>query len=269
MHFNNLSHDCTSINFNWKFCFTRWTCFLLPCCFLMVVVDVLRTHDFFLKQLNLPPTSEALLIGQKNMQEHDVKVTNDNNSTNINAEKEKSKDNRLRSACFCVGHSRFWKAPIHRVTKKIKARCKDATWLRMSMSCHRHANLGELLQGDPSKKTMNGIESVDFTEKKCGCWHRHRRDAACAFDRCNAENIMHEHTWKLCDSIHVGQTAQKVKKRAEQHRSEAIKFVSLGESSDAWAEHCGACCKNNNVPLNHDELRKHVDAKTLWQGKWF
>jgi hypothetical protein len=71
-----------------------------------------------------------------------------------NKRKEKHKEERLesdkqrnRSFYLCIGYSKFWKEPIHKLLKMLRNRF-DLKWLRIFMSYHRLTNLREMLQGD-------------------------------------------------------------------------------------------------------------------------
>jgi hypothetical protein len=74
-----------------------------------------------------------------------------------NAVKEKCKKKKLerdkqrnRLVYFCIGYSKLWKEPIHKLLKKLRNRF-NFRWLRISMSYHRFPNLREML-----KKPLKG-----------------------------------------------------------------------------------------------------------------
>jgi hypothetical protein len=58
---------------------------------------------------------------------------------------------RSRTIYFCVGYSKAWVKPIHRISKKAK-QAIGLSWLRVSMSYHRFPNLREYFQRDLSNK---------------------------------------------------------------------------------------------------------------------
>jgi hypothetical protein len=71
----------------------------------------------------------------------------------LNVGKEKWKEEKLerdkqqnRSIYFCIGYSKLWREPIHKILKKLRKRV-DLTWLRLSMSYHRFPNMREMLVG--------------------------------------------------------------------------------------------------------------------------
>jgi hypothetical protein len=95
----------------------------------------------------------------------------------LNKGKEKRKEEKLErdkqrniSVFFCIGYSKLWKKPIHKILKKLRNKF-DLNWLRISMSYYHFPNMRELLTGDLSKKLSKGIEWLDFvsTEDTVEC----------------------------------------------------------------------------------------------------
>ena len=98
-----------------------------------------------------------------------LEEASDNNSNAMQTQEKKSRDKaRNRSACFCVGFSKFWKKPIHTKPKALRNK-HDPKWLRISMSHHPFPNLREAFQGDLSAKLTDGVKSLDFEDRDCNC----------------------------------------------------------------------------------------------------
>ena len=122
-----------------------------------------------LKKLNYPqkkyPTLRELIEPSKTNRDDEKLLEKD--------EKEKK---RSRSVFFCVGVSSAWNAmPISQVIKRLKEKYKFK-WLRFSMSFHKFANFGELLNSDLNQKLMAGIEDLTHITRECNCNGRSKLD---------------------------------------------------------------------------------------------
>jgi hypothetical protein len=75
---------------------------------------------------------------------------------------------RNRSIYHCIGYSKLWKEPIHKILKKLRNKF-DLKWLRISMSYHRFPNTREMLQEISSKKFTKGVVLMDSKVRDCNC----------------------------------------------------------------------------------------------------
>ena len=132
--------------------------------------------------------------------------------------KEKKRKNRYRSVFFCIGHSKGWEHPIHRTLKRLRNN-HNLKWLRISMSYYRFPNLSEMLQGDLSRKLLDGVESLDFIDRECNC----RTGATpgqglCPYrGNCRKSVIVYKVTCNCCNMIYIGNTQQQYKNRMNGH----------------------------------------------------
>ena len=95
--------------------------------------------------------AELISTGTPTLEEELAKkALSENNPMTEREAKQKERDRR-RTIHFCVGYSRAWRIPIHKIIKKNKLRY-GLTWLRVAMSYHRFTNLREIFQGDLSHK---------------------------------------------------------------------------------------------------------------------
>jgi len=87
-----------------------------------------------------------------------------------------NKRNRKGTTYFCISHSNIWSEPVHSMIKTVKDKFNHQ-WLRVSVSCHRFTNLGEIFQGVLSRKLTVRLTSQDFEALPCSC--RTRGNGAC------------------------------------------------------------------------------------------
>jgi len=91
--------------------------------------------------------------------------------------KKRRERDRKRAIYFKVGFCNYWRTPIHKTIRKVKARFLTLTWLRVSMSYHRFSNMRELFQGNLNTKLNRNIISKDFQNLPCNC----RNKQACPY----------------------------------------------------------------------------------------
>jgi hypothetical protein len=104
--------------------------------------------------------------------------------------KKKREDLRKRTTFFCVGYSKAWITPIHKLIKEIKERFK-LSWLRISMSYHRFSNVREIFQGGLSKNLTLEVKSKDFKTLECNC--RPGTNKSCGYnDMCRKSIIVYK-----------------------------------------------------------------------------
>ena len=181
--------------------------------------------------------------------------------------KEKKRKNRYRSVFFCIGHSKGWEHPIHRTLKRLRNN-HNLKWLRISMSYHRFPNLSEMLQGDLSRKLLDGVESLDFIDRECNC----RTGATpehglCPYrGNCRKSVIVYKVTCKCCNMIYIGNTQQQYKNRMSGHFNDVQKLLAKGIRSDSYAKHFATHFEKGSKP-KPKELRAIQKFEIIWQGK--
>ena len=192
-------------------------------------------------------------------------------SKQINAEarkraKEKKRKNRNRSVFFCIGHSKGWESPIHVTLKRLRNK-HNLKWLRISMSYHRFPNFREMLQGDLSRKLRDGVESLDFKDKKCNCRPGMIEHGMCPYrGNCLKMIVVYKVTCKCCNMIYIGNTQQRFKKRMEKHFNDVQKLVFKDIRSDSYARHFATHFKKGSKP-KPKELREIQQFEIIWQGE--
>jgi len=99
------------------------------------------------------------------------------------------------------------------------------------MSYHRFTNLGEIFQGDPSRKLTVGSTSQDFEPLPCNC--RTSGNSNCGYNNmCRNSTAVHKVKCNNTGKVHMGNTQQKFEARMQQHFNEVQKLVKLGQKSD-------------------------------------
>jgi hypothetical protein len=83
-------------------------------------------------------------------------------------EKQERDKQRNRSVYFCIGFSKLWKEPIHKLIKKLRNKF-NLGWLWISMSYHRFPNLRDMFQSNFLAKIIDGVELIDFKVRECNC----------------------------------------------------------------------------------------------------
>jgi GIY-YIG catalytic domain len=143
---------------------------------------------------------------------------------------------RKRNLFFCVGYSRAWKTPIHRIIKTVKESL-NLSWLRVSMSYHRFPNLREQFQRDLQQKLLEGITSLDFKSLPCNC----RKDTpsdSCKYNNiCRHSLVVYKVECKNTGKIYIGNTQQHLKTRMGQHSTDVRKKKLFNINSDSFASH--------------------------------
>jgi GIY-YIG catalytic domain len=149
---------------------------------------------------------------------------------------------------FCVGYSKAWITPIHKIIKEIKGKFK-LSWLRVSMSCHMFSNVREIFQGDLSKTLTLDVKSKDFETLECNC--RLCSNKTCGYDdMCRKSIVVYKVECKVTSKVYIGNTQQYFKKRMQQHFNDVKKLHSTGEKSDSYAKHFATLFSNfDNVTL--------------------
>jgi hypothetical protein len=171
--------------------------------------------------------------------------------------------NRKRSIFFCIGYSRAWLKPIHKLIKEVKERF-GLSWLRISMSYHRFTNLREIFQGDLSRKLTLGVTSKDFETLDCNC--RLGSDKKCGYgNMCRKSIIVYKVECKNTSKIYIGNTQQHFKKRMQQHFNDVRRLHSQGIKSDSYAKHFAEqTSRFDNVTPQLQ--RNSIKCSVLWQG---
>jgi hypothetical protein len=147
--------------------------------------DIYPEHFKALRRANLITNKIPTL--REEMSRVEEKLEQKRTKTREDESKKKREDLRKRSTFFCVGYSKAWITPIHKVIKEIKERFK-LSWLRVSMSYHRFSNLREVFQGDLSKKLTLDVKSKDFETLECNC--RLGSEKRCGYDNMCRKSII-------------------------------------------------------------------------------
>ena len=171
---------------------------------------------------------------------------------------------RNRSVYFCMGYTKFWKEPIHRLVKRLRDKF-DLKWLRVSMSYHRFPNLREMLQGDLSKKLIEGVESMDFKVRDCNC--RGGKTGKCQYgDVCRIPIVIYKVTCKTTNKIYIGNTQQYFKNRMRGHFQDVKNLLEKGNHSDSYARHFAGIWPKGAATPTPGMQRDLIKCEVLWQG---
>ena len=189
------------------------------------------------------------------------KMAKEKEDTASQALKKRRERDRKRAIYFKIGFTDFWRKPIHKVIKEIKAKFPSLSWLRISMSYHRFNNIRELFQGDLNSKLADGLNSLDFEDLDCNCRNRE----ACPYGgRCRRSIVVYRATCLQTGKQYIGNTQQHVKKRLQQHVQDVKALVLQNKQSDSFASHF-ACFVPRGIEKK--EIKQHVKLKVdiLWQ----
>ena len=151
-------------------------------------------------------------------------------------ERKQKERERRRTTYFFIGHSNRWKIPIHKTIQRIKNKC-GLTWRRVSMSCHRFTNLGEIFQGDLSRKLTLGIGSQNWQTLPCNC--RTKRTKGCDYNNiCRNKLVVYEVTCLNTGKVYIGNTHRHFKIRMQEHFGDTKNLhEGHGKRSDSYARH--------------------------------
>mmetsp|Transcript_40610 Transcript_40610/g.60223 ORF Transcript_40610/g.60223 Transcript_40610/m.60223 type:complete len:259 (-) Transcript_40610:358-1134(-) len=185
-----------------------------------------------------------------------------NDPTTAALKKRRERD-RKRAIYFKAAYCNFRTVPIHAIIRKIKKRFPSLTWLRVSMSYSRHANLRELFQGDLNAKLNKNLLSADFMDRPCNC----KNPDLCPFrGKCRKKIVVYEGKCLNSDKRYRGNTQQFVKIRTQQHVRDVKNLVQYNQRSDAFAYHFAKYVPRNNLTRKQMAPYIRVEVKTIWQG---
>ena len=190
--------------------------------------------------------------------------------------KGRPRKNKTRRTYFCVGISEAFKGKnaIHVLLKKLRNK-HNLKWLRISMSYHKFANLGELFSGDLTGKVMKGVESLDFMDRDCNCNRASMVDGNCIFGGdCRKCIVVYKCTC-ICGKFYIGSTQNSVKKRMHGHWAETRSLINNGATADSFARHFAShFCEDDGEKkskkksqVSITQIRKLMKVSILWQGK--
>jgi hypothetical protein len=233
----------------------------------MTLDELYPQHFAALKNANLItskiPTLKEEVLRAKLKREMKVersvkeKVTTNTNTNNGRI------DTRKRSIFFCVGFSKVWETPIHKMIREVKEKFK-LSWLRISMSYHRFTNLREIFQGDLSKKLTLDVISKDFETLDCNC--RLGSNQSCGYGNvCRASIVVYKIECKNTSKVYIGNTQQYFKKRMQQHFNDVKRLHGQGIKSDSYAKHFAEQLSNFEE-INPTLQRNSINCSILWQG---
>eukprot|EP00542_Grammatophora_oceanica_P003096 CAMPEP_0194068284 /NCGR_PEP_ID=MMETSP0009_2-20130614/87012_1 /TAXON_ID=210454 /ORGANISM="Grammatophora oceanica, Strain CCMP 410" /LENGTH=418 /DNA_ID=CAMNT_0038721369 /DNA_START=43 /DNA_END=1297 /DNA_ORIENTATION=- len=187
-----------------------------------------------------------------------------NDPTTAALKKRRERD-RKRAIYFKTAYCNFRTVPIHAIIRKIKKRFPSLTWLRVSMSYSRHANLRrELFQGDLNAKLNKNLLSADFMDRPCNC----KDPDLCPFrGKCRKKIVeLYEGKCLNSDKRYRGNTQQFVKIRTQQHVRDVKNLVQYNQRSDAFAYHFAKYVPRSNLTRKEMTQCIRVEVKTIWQG---
>jgi hypothetical protein len=164
-------------------------------------LDALYPHHFQKLQLAGLIKTNILTLSQEFNKYLDANT--DQSRTN----KQLRQRDRARTIYFCVGHSRAWTTPIHKIIKEAKA-ALNLTWLRVPMSYHRFPNLREYFQRDLHTKLISGIQSLDFENLPCNCRKENSQDTCKYNNMCRHSLIVYKVECKNTGKIYIGNTQE-------------------------------------------------------------
>jgi len=176
--------------------------------------------------------------------------------------KKRRERDRKRAIYFKVGFCNYWRTPIHKTIRKVKAKFPTLTWLRVSMSYHRFSNMRELFQGDLNKKLNRNIISKDFQNLPCNC----RNKQACPYSgKCRYPIVVYQATCLKTNKRYIGNTQQHVKTRMQGHVQDVKNLFINDKSSDSFASHFAALVPKETAKKNVKDFVK-IKVDILWQG---
>jgi GIY-YIG catalytic domain len=171
---------------------------------------------------------------------------------------------RKRTIFFCVGHSRAWKKPIHKIIKELKA-ALNLSWLRVSMSYHRFPNLREYFQRDLQQKILDGVISLDFQSLPCNCQKDHPEDTCKYNNVCRQSLVVYKAECKTTGKVYIGNTQQHLKTRMGQHARDVRMKKHFNKNSDTFATHF-ANQMRNFPQFSHRLLRNMMTCTIMWKA---
>jgi hypothetical protein len=190
----------------------------------------------------------------------------------LNKGKEKRKEDKLerdkqqnRPVYFCIGFSKLWKVPIHKVLKKLRNKF-DLKWLRISMSYHRFLNMREMLAGDLATKLSEVAKSMDFKVRDCNC-----RDGRGPGKRqygglCRMPIVVYRITCKKTNKIYIGNTQQLFEMRMKGHFQDVKKLMEIRFHSDSYTRHFTGIWPREASPPMPGMQRDLIKCNILLQG---
>ena len=88
---------------------------------------------------------------------------------------------------FCVAYSHYFFNCIHRVINRIKY--FDISWLIVRMYYHTFNNSDKLINGDLTKKTVQGILYRDLMNRKCNTSNPSEFNDTCVYEGKSRKNV--------------------------------------------------------------------------------
>jgi hypothetical protein len=176
--------------------------------------------------------------------------------------KKRRQRDRKRVIYFKIGFSQYWRKPIHKTIREVKAGFPSLKWLRVSMSYHQFSNLRELFQSDLNSKLNHDIISKDFQNLPCNC----RNKQACPYGgNCRNPIVVYRAKCLMTNKIYLGNTQQHVKSRMQGHVQDVKRLVINDKASDSFASHFAALVPEG---AEKKEVKNHVKIKVdiIWQG---
>ena len=166
-----------------------------------------------------------------------------------------------RKVYFCIGWSKFWDWPLHRMISKLKKKF-NLPWLRFSMSYHRFPNFCGLLQQDLQSKLMDNIESRDLKGRGCNC-----SGGNCPIGgNCRKTCIVYQAKCRQTGKVYIGSTMQTFKKRFGQHCQNARELFHSGKHSTCLARHI-VNQWDQETCFTPTQVRSSMELGILWSGK--
>ncbi len=184
--------------------------------------------------------------------------------------KEKRKEDKVerdrqrnRSVYFCIGYSKLWKEPIHKLIKQLRNRF-DLGWLRVSMSYHRFPNLRDLFQSDLTSTIIEGVESIDLKVRECNC--RTAKRNKCGYgDVCRVPVVVYKITCKRTNKVYIGNTQNHLKTRMRGHFQNVKELYKKGKTSDSYARHFAGVVPWGEPTPTPGIQRDLITCEILWR----
>ncbi len=210
--------------------------------------------------------TNAGLVTNKQIPTLTEEITKSNNRkkpTTTRLAKQKERD-RKRTMHFCVGYSKAWKTPIHKVISKQKAKF-NLPWIRVSMSYHRFNNLREIFQGDLTHKLNLDVESLDFQTRECNC-RPGKGEKKCGYNNiCRNSIIIYKVECNNTKKVYIGNTQQHFKTRMQQHFRDVRVLAKTGTKSDSYARHFAEQLQNFE-DISNQLQRNTITCSVIWKG---
>ena len=135
---------------------------------------------------------------------------------------------------FVLAYSRYFSTSIHGLIDRLKT-LFNLSWMIVRMSYHWFNDLAEPLNVDLAETSGRGVLSCDLWIENVTVFF-HLDLIGNASTNVNARFFsIYEVKFSICGAVHIGNTQQTFKKRADGHFSDLLRLLQNGQKSDSFA----------------------------------